>query len=186
MSEFARYEPRSGSPRTAEQEPAATIRSAEVGDAPALAQIYARREGGGDVDAFERRFEHLATCGEGLLLVAEVEDRLVGYGRVVHHRGSEGCPSGWYLMGLVVSPEHRRRGIGQLLTLERLRWIARRAGQAFYVANAQNLVTLDLHARLGFTEVTREFEFPGIDFQGGRGVLFAVNLTSDRPGARTS
>lgn len=48
------------------------------------------------------------------------------------------------------------------------------------MANAQNLVTIDLHARLGFKEITREFTFPGVEFQGGREVLFAADLTDRR------
>jgi ribosomal protein S18 acetylase RimI-like enzyme len=181
VSEFARYEPKPNTARTAEPAQSVSIRPAEVRDAQALAEISARRERSGDVEARRKRFEEQVTLADGFVVVAEVEGQVVGYGRVVHHPGSHGCPPGWYLMGLVVSPEFRRRGIGERLTLARLYWIAARADKAFYVANAQNMVTIELHARVGFKEITREFTFPGIEFQGGEGVLFAADLTDHGP-----
>jgi hypothetical protein len=50
-------------------------------------------------------------------------------------------------------------------------WAFERAGEVWFFANACNRASLDLHARLGFVEVTRDFVFPGVCFDGGVGVL---------------
>jgi hypothetical protein len=50
-------------------------------------------------------------------------------------------------------------------------WAFQRAGEVWFFANARNRASVDLHARLGFVEVTRDFAFPGVSFDGGVGVL---------------
>jgi ribosomal protein S18 acetylase RimI-like enzyme len=176
VSEFARYEPKrtpkAGSSRTE----TANVRPAEVRDCETLAEILTRREGQGDVAGRRSWFESQVDGPEGLLLVAEVAEKVVGYGRVTRHPGSEGCPPGWYLAGLVVSPAFRRQGVGRQLTTRRVEWVAERAPEVFYFANERNGATIHLHADLGFREVTRDFTFPGVTFQGGRGILFRADL----------
>ena len=93
VSEYARYEPRHDG-RTRDAPMLLAIRAAARADAQVLAEILSRREGGGDVDAMRERFERLAAAEDGLLLVAEVHGRVVGYGRVMHHAGSMGCRVG--------------------------------------------------------------------------------------------
>jgi ribosomal protein S18 acetylase RimI-like enzyme len=143
--------------------------------------ILTEREGGGDVLARRDWFEGQVDSPGAFLLVAEVAGKVVGYGRVVHHPGSEGCPPGCYLVGLVVSPTFRRHGIGRELTISRLRWVAERASEVFYFANERNRATIDLHAALGFREMTGDFTFPGVTFLGGRGVLFRAELVPNHP-----
>jgi GNAT superfamily N-acetyltransferase len=94
----------------------------------------------------------------------------------------DGAPAGWYLFGIIVREGWRRRGIGARLTEARLAWIAERADEAYYFANALNRASLDLHERLGFRELTRSFSFPGASFQGGTGVLSRIDLRH-RPAA---
>lgn len=65
------------------------------------------------------------------------------------------------------------------LTAHRLDWVRGRAEVVYYFANARNGATIDLHRRLGFEEVTRDFAIPGVAFEGGVGVLFRA-----RPDAR--
>ncbi len=81
---------------------------------------------------------------------------------------------------MIVDPAHRRRGIAAELTRRRLKWIAERAGEAFYFANARNQVSIDLHARFGFVELTRDFAYPGATFAGGAGILFRADLVMGR------
>ena len=175
MSKFARYE-RARPKMSDSSKPEALVRRAEIRDCKALAEIKTEREGSGDIGAQRDWFESLLSRPSELVLVGEVSREVVAYGRVVHHQGSVGCPAGWYLVGLVVSPPHRRRGIGRFLTEERLEWIAGRAPEAFYFANERNAPTIDLHGTLGFVEMTRDFTFPGVQFEGGGGILFHVDL----------
>jgi ribosomal protein S18 acetylase RimI-like enzyme len=107
--------------------------------------------------------------------------RIVGFGRAgwidpAGRRGFRNVPAGWYLLGVVVVDAWRRQGIGRELTRRRLAWIAERAPAAYFVANARNRPSLDLHAALGFVEVRRDLQWPGMKFEGGTGVLSRCDL----------
>jgi hypothetical protein len=39
------------------------------------------------------------------------------------------------------------------------------------------MASVELHRRLGFEEVTRDFSFPGLTFEGGKGILFRAPIT---------
>jgi ribosomal protein S18 acetylase RimI-like enzyme len=115
---------------------------------------------------------------KNLLLVADHSGDLVGYGRAAlvakpQQAGFEHVPAGWYLTGVIVDERFRRRGIGELLTRERLTWILRRSDEAYFFANSLNIASIELHRRLGFEEVVRDFSFPGVTFVGkGVGILY--------------
>ena len=65
-------------------------------------------------------------------------------------------------------------------SLERAHRFAREQGhRAYFVVNAANRASIDLHRELGFTEVTRDFDFPGITFTGGEGALFTANPSGE-------
>lgn len=163
------------------------IRQARVHDAGAIGRISADREGG-DVPshaaAFRRAIEEDAFGRTSIVLVAEMEDDIIGFGKVRYLSGEYGTgegksPEGWYLIGVVVDPRFRRRGVGFRLTAERVRWIAERSDLAYYFSNARNRVSIALHERFGFVEVARGPEFAGVSFAGGEGILFRVDLTGD-------
>ena len=116
------------------------------------------------------------------LVVAVDRRAIVGYGRARLFEPSADAPAdtaprGYYLTGLFVDPRHRRRGIGEVLTTARLDWIAERAADAWFFANARNVTSIRLHERLGFEEATRHFSFPGLTFDGGEGILFRLQLS---------
>jgi RimJ/RimL family protein N-acetyltransferase len=184
LSRFADYEPGSvGRPRggTADDP---RIRPAEAADLPALAAIAAEREGEPVVTwltSLERVHER-ARVGSAVLLVASLGDDAVAYGKAERHAPAaeappNSAPAGWYLAGVVVRPAHRRRGIGAALTSARLDWIAGRGMMAYYFANARNQASIDLHAALGFREISRDFHHPHAHFEGGTGILFACDVS---------
>lgn len=72
------------------------------------------------------------------------------------------APDGWYLLGLVVQPEQRRRGIGTALVRVRMAWIGERDATAWYFADDDNPATIALHARFGFEPVTSDLWLPGL------------------------
>ena len=116
-----------------------------------------------------------------LLVVAESRGAIVGYGRARLFEPAldaplDSAPCGHYLTGVFVVPEQRGRGIAKGLTRVRLEWIGERAAEAWYVANARNTVSIELHRRFGFEEVTRQFSFPHLAFAGGEGILFRLVL----------
>jgi predicted GNAT family acetyltransferase len=97
---------------------------------------------------------------ERALFVAEANGDVVGYARVVHAR-TPVEPEGWYLLGVTVAPEWRRKGIGEALTRRRMQWVAERADTVYYFTHRDNLASQVLHERLGFVEVQAPFVPPG-------------------------
>jgi GNAT superfamily N-acetyltransferase len=176
------------SPRQPEQPPTVLpdgLRIAEgtADDVDGIAELIVQREGDTRERATEKARRWLATPGDvQRTFVARLKDRVVGYGRTCLVQNAAGSsdapvPEGWYLMGVIVAEDLRRRGIGAALTRHRLEWIARRAGEAFYFANSKNLVSIDLHRKFGFVPICNDFHFPGATFSaGGVGVLYRVAL----------
>jgi ribosomal protein S18 acetylase RimI-like enzyme len=180
-SRWAAYRP--GSPRGPWPD-GLVIREALPADCPDVAQISHERDGAEVAAALDRCDRDLRDP-DRLLLVAEVEGELAGFARAGRweppRNSPEGtAPAGWYLFGVVVRDRWRRLGIGIELTRQRLAWIGHRAEVAYYFANARNVASIDLHGKLGFIEVTRDFTFPGATFEGGAGILFRTNVRASR------
>lgn len=162
------------------------LRNAGSNDAEPIARLVTQRDGG----EFDFHLTHirqeLIRSADGdqtdlMLCVAETGGDVVAFARsryfdAQHATEGRNVPSGWHLAGVIVAPEHRRRGIGLALTRYRLKWIAEYAGHAYYFVNARNRASIDLHTRLGFTELTRDFAFPGVSFTGGEGVFYRIEL----------
>jgi ribosomal protein S18 acetylase RimI-like enzyme len=115
------------------------------------------------------------------LYVAQAGDAIVGYGRLRLHRAPRFKPSGYYLGGVVVDPAWRRHGIGTTLTGCRVEaaWAAG-AEIVYYFANARNEASIAMHRGFGFEELQRPYEFPGVRFEGGVGVLFGLTRRARR------
>ncbi len=168
------------------------IRPAVLGDVAGLSEIEATREGGDAVESAARLERAIAASGgtsQGLILVAQRGECLLGIGKVTYFASFDDAPAniappGWYLSGVIVIPEYRRRGIGRSLIHARLDWIKERDSWAYYFANIQNRVSIQLHREFGFVELTRDFTFPGVTFDGGIGVLFRTDLLRERHGLR--
>jgi GNAT superfamily N-acetyltransferase len=173
VMDFADHSPRpAGRPRADVR-----VRAAVPGDVPAYAALLSAYDGRPDAEHRERLRRRLRT---GAVLVAEVAGTFAGAGRVtwLEPAGDRPPPSGHYLVGLIVDPGRRRAGVGEALTRARVDWALARADAVWYFANAGNRASLDLHARLGFEEVTRDFEVPGVTFDGGEGVLARATAAS--------
>lgn len=177
---FAPFEPDAhGTPL-----PDAVVRVGEREDLPQTAALAAQREGGAPCDwvaQHQRRFD-----AEGnVLFVVEHGGRIVGYGWVawltpVQH-GGRNAPDGWYLSGVVIAPGLRRRGLGRRLTQERIAWALERGDAVHYVVAASNRASRDLHASLGFEEVTDDFRMPGVVFTRDDGLLCRLVDRAEAP-----
>ncbi|TCN38047.1 ribosomal protein S18 acetylase RimI-like enzyme [Kribbella orskensis] len=183
MNGFAAYDPE------ASRHPAndvISVRGARAADLAVCAELIVSRTGGPAEERVERlqgdledpeRYVAVACAGSG------ADEQVVGYGGVIRHERlpehpADTAPSGYFLIGLIVAAGWRRHGIGELLTLERMRWTAERADSIWYFANLANGAILDLHERFGFEEVTRDFTFPGAPLQPGTCVLLRAPLVA--------
>jgi ribosomal protein S18 acetylase RimI-like enzyme len=109
-----------------------------------------------------------------LVLVAVLDDVVVGETATHWWTGHDDAPDGYYVSGVTVLPEWRRHGAGTRLLDALTAWIWDRSDRAWSVVNAQNLPSLAPHERHGFREVDRGPTFAGITFTGGSGVLLSA------------
>lgn len=176
MPGFAEYRPGEGRERVQVR-----VRSATAADLDAMARIQhaSGRESHPEHDA--RAIADPSVC----VLVAEVESdgafTVAGWGKTsCLETPADLAPAGQYLGGVTVEPRWRRRGVAVALTEARLRWIAERADEAYFVVNATNLASIDLHRRWGFVEIARGPSFAGIPFDGGLGLLMRADSSDWR------
>lgn len=162
------------------------IRQAELDDVDRCVQ-FAIAHLGGDLATWIARFDPDIHEPRRTLLIAEsvasgADGRgVIGYGRVSYFDRPDDsepsvAPAGYYLGGVLVDPEVRRFGVGRALTVARMEWVSERADELWYFANARNEASLEMHKELGFEEVSRQFTFPGVTFDGGEGVLAVVRF----------
>ena len=162
------------------------VRDAAPADAEAVARLDAEQHDRDALDVLPLIRAELERIAAGAVhrtcAVAIVDGEIVAYARsgfndYAADPGARGLPSGWYLTGLVVSPRHRRAGIGAALTRHRLAHL-RRLGVAEvrYFTSADNTASIALHEALGFCEITRDVAVPRIEFRGGEGILFWLPL----------
>ena len=161
------------------------IRPAVIEDISCLASIKHDREGG-NYETHVKSFQEdiLKANDKKLLVLAQIDEHIAGFARAGYfsppvNSPANIAPKGWYLLGIIVSPEFRFCGVATQLTAFRLDFIAKYATKAYYFSNAKNLVSITLHKKFGFVEITRDFTFPGVTFTGGIGILFRASLISE-------
>ena len=156
---------------------AVTVRPANPGDFGAMARIQRRAGRAAHPESYRRA----VTDPDVYVVVAECasptgDPVVVGWGQTYHHEtATDAAPAGYYLGGVTVDPDWRRRGVAASLTAARVQWVARRADEVFYVVNPRNLASIELHRPWGFEEVTRAPRLTGIEFDGGVGILLRAS-----------
>lgn len=135
---------------------------------------------GGSADDWRASLERSLGDENRATFVGRTADGVAGYGTVgwFAPRTSDpnsAAPDGWYLLGLVVAPRYRRRGVGRALTAARLRWASGRADRVWYFVSSANPASIDLHAGFGFRLVDAPVEVPGVTFTAS-GQLWALDL----------
>lgn len=150
------------------------VRPALPGDLSACGSLLARHIGG-DPDSYAMLLRRQIDSGT-LIFAAVQSTAVIGFSKLTwltpEADGGRNAPDGWYLSGILVDSMHRRRGVGWQLTRARCDWVWRVASEAFFVMHPDNRASRLLHARAGFTELTRDFQVPGVTFSDGPGVLF--------------
>ena len=149
------------------------IREATIADIPVCAAMIATQESG-EVKYWQERFETDLTNPRRTFLVASFNDEVVGYGHTVLHDrvivDEASGPSGYFLSGLLVAPDHRRGGIGSQLTGARIDLLRPQTNLIYYYADPENEETISMHARLGFEKFRSMTRF------GKQFALFRLDL----------
>lgn len=150
------------------------LRTACREDLPFTAALAAGREGG-ELREWAAIHGRQFDDERRVLLVAEHGGEVIAYAWLAWltpvAEGGRNAPDGWYLSGVFVAPEFRRRGIGRGLTQARIDWVLAREAAAHFVVSASNRASRILHAELGFEEVTDDFVVPGVVFGNQDGIL---------------
>jgi ribosomal protein S18 acetylase RimI-like enzyme len=157
-----------------------TVRKATEQDVEGCVALAALGSDGSSVDWAEL-FHHNIEHRDRHLAVARAGDELIGYGRTAWFEPDpaappNAAPAGYYLVGLVVDPSWRRRGVASAIISARLDWVAQRASEAWYFADVRNRVSIQLHERAGFEIVTDDFWFPTVTAGGGSHLLGRATL----------
>jgi ribosomal protein S18 acetylase RimI-like enzyme len=149
-----------------------TVRPGAPGDVEACVRLVVAIGAGPEAQWRETLTRTVHDGQDRALLVAEADGGVVGYGRVVLFQPDPATPDvappGWYLLGLVVDPAWRRRGIGEALTTARMAWVAGRADRIYYFTAHENRVSQELHQRLGFVPLPGTWVPPGGDPEDAR------------------
>jgi aminoglycoside 6'-N-acetyltransferase I len=159
------------------------VRGATPKDAEGVAALFVQCVGRTREDHRQGFLQELANGrADNLVLIAESAGQIIGFARARHFEppapaSEKAAPAGWYLLGVDVLPANRRQGVAAELTRDRLRWIAERAGEAFYFTVEENHASKALHARFGFREVGRAVEYPGALGASGDRVLFRAEVS---------
>lgn len=178
MSRFAEYTPVRPRRAAGNVSCAVDIEEARPGDIEAIHALSVDRDGS-DPERTRKTLESQLAASEQAcrLFVARWQGDVVGFGRVSRFEVSP-IPAGWYLSGLIVSPDRRRLGIGRAMTEYRIRWLVPRTDVAYYFVNSDNRASIDLHAEFGFREIDRGITVPGCAFEGAPGVLYVLSLAT--------
>ena len=165
MARFAEYDPRTAG----HNDETVTVRPAVPGDAAAIVAVDATRE--------PRPASHLARVAgqlarsDAVAVVAEAGGVVIGSSSVTIWQGHADAPIGWYVSGITVVPQWRRRHVAHRMLEAELATMDATGATTWSVVNATNRASLDLHAQHGFHEVARSATFAGLVFTGGCGIM---------------
>jgi ribosomal protein S18 acetylase RimI-like enzyme len=113
------------------------------------------------------------------VLVAELDGRVVGYGKINHPTELPASAHVWYVSGLAVDPQFEGRGVGRALTQALIELARERGGRRMTLrVFAPNERARRLYERLGFeTEGILRGEFMVGDGEYVDDVFMALDLT---------
>ncbi|MCY1718648.1 GNAT family N-acetyltransferase [Microbacterium sp. SL62] len=155
----------------------AVVRVGVPADTEGVLQVQRRSPGRSYTRRFRHHIEQAIADPSSLLVVATADDELIAWAMTSYFDHADGsAPAGYYLMGITVVPEFRRRGVATKLVQVRLDWIRQRDRRAYFFTNTSNELSIRLHERVGFREIERGAQFRGVPFDGGQGVLFSIQL----------
>jgi predicted N-acetyltransferase YhbS len=128
-----------------------TIRDADSADAAAIARLTSLLGYAADADAISRRLARITRQEEHLVIVALVKEEVVGW---LQAHASVVLESGFRveIVGLIVSEESRRGGVGRGLVQRAERWAREIGAESVVVrSNTKRVESHLFYPALGFT-----------------------------------
>jgi [ribosomal protein S18]-alanine N-acetyltransferase len=112
-----------------------------------LEQVYKMEKASFPDDAYSKAvfFFYFVTEGDGFVVACK-GDLVVGYVIATHHGGNG------LIQSIAVSPEFRKRGIGEMLMRSVLAYLAPRFGRVYLQVDAKHEATIRFYRRLSFSE----------------------------------
>ncbi|MCB0723471.1 MAG: GNAT family N-acetyltransferase [Ignavibacteriae bacterium] len=145
-----------------------TIRLAKEGDEEGIAVLRHEREGG-EYDELLAQSKTLVREGLDIetthVFIAEIPGLIIGFCIMRYFIPGDDAPvntapGGWYLLGINVKKEYRRRGVGTELIRVRLKFIPGTCDTAYYFTNPKNFTSQAFHSRFGFEEIKEDIVYP--------------------------
>jgi len=136
---------------------------------------------GGDVESLSA---HLRRDGTKAFVIQEHEDIIawsITRYLTPEVEDDDHAPSGWYLMGVVVRPDRRRRGLAKQLTQARMKWLSTQTQRVFYFTTPDNIASRELHASFGFEEVRAGLTHKTLAFDEGPSILYVSSQFTQEP-----
>ena len=158
------------------------IRPASPDDAAAIARIDQLCNGWPAERIRERIRESLEQPSEDwAVFVAEDGQELLGYARCarLEYKAHPQLPEGWYLNGVSVVPQHRRKGIASRLVQRRLEYLQGREDTVYYFTAKSNTASQALHEGFGFVkdiELEVPQRKPDLSVSHQSGILYRLYL----------
>ncbi len=112
------------------------------------------------------------------IFVAIIDNIVVGHGKLFYYSKEKHdvefkSPEGWYLNGVIVAPEFRRKGVAKALLSFRESFILEKKGnEVFSIVSVENIPSISYHTSLGFKEQERAPGYLSVKLKCGEGILF--------------
>lgn len=152
--------------------------SLQKADINSTAKLIHQREQNHSIDYYLNKLEKEFSVAEKSidhhLFVAKVNSKIVGFSRLLKKEDEN-----WYLMGVIVDSEYRRKGIASRLVEIRINLAKVFAKKVCYFVNSQNKSSIDLHEKFNFKYKEKIDSIFGIEFTGGEGKVYTKELNSD-------
>jgi aminoglycoside 6'-N-acetyltransferase I len=132
----------------------------------AAADLASASSGRPAIELAQAYLKTLEQPDDGFLVGAfRNDDMLIGFARTLRLsaedlRSDRPVPEGWYLLGVNVREEFKRRGIGHALTCARLDHLRNLTDHIYYTVRFDNAASVRLHSRFGFERIDGGYTMP--------------------------
>ena len=139
--------------------PAATIRTAQVSDAEAIAALTTQLGYEVEPSAVADRLSRLLSRNDQQFLIADDDGRAVGW---IHMVIAEFVESGAFVVigGLVVDRDHRKQGIGRRLLAHAEAWAVKNGCSIIRLwSSSRRTEAHRFYERIGYTNIKTQYSF---------------------------